>query len=944
MSFATVAEIRRTVKTASAFKIKNKEKQMPLRKNLQGHLFLLLKTIKTALNQLTKLLKNCIILVCKGVFTMEKLGLNEIRERYLKFFESKGHLRLPSFPLVPQNDNSLLLINAGMAPLKPYFTGKEIPPRKRVTTCQKCIRTPDIERVGITARHGTFFEMLGNFSFGDYFKHEATAWAWEFVTKELGLPEDRVYITVYEDDDEAIDIWTKEVGVDPSHISKMGKEDNFWEIGQGPCGPCSELYFDRGEKYGCGSPDCKVGCECDRFVEFWNLVFTQFDKDENGVYNRLANPNIDTGMGLERMAVIMQDVNNLFEVDTIRNIMLEISKVAKVNYGDNEKSDISLRVITDHIRSTSFMTCDGVLPSNEGRGYVLRRLLRRAARHGRLLGIKGTFLSDIVDTVVRESKGAYPQLEEKQDYIKKVIKREEESFAQTIDRGLSILEEKIADLEKNGGKILSGEDAFLLNDTYGFPIDLTEEILQEKGLGVDREGFNNLLLEQKKRSRDGRKVGDEAAWSEDIYQTLGKDITTEFIGYDNFECDANITVIVKDGAIADSVSDGENAVIILDKTVVYGESGGQMGDNGVIEGEGFKMEVTDAKKLGDGKILHHVTVIEGTASKGDKVKVAIDVKKRMATARNHSTTHLLQKALREVLGNHIEQAGSFVDEQRLRFDFSHFEAVTKAELQEVENKVNAAILAAYPVTIKNMSIADAKAEGAMALFGEKYGDTVRVVNMGGYSIELCGGCHLSNTAEAGLFKILSESGVAAGVRRIEAVTGEGVLRYIAEKNAIITDAAAALKTTEGELVHRAEAVVNENREQQKKLEQIAAQMANAKAGDIMSNAKEINGITLVVAQLDGATVDSLRKTGDAIKEKNPVSVCVFGAETEGKISFVAMASQDAVKAGVHCGKIIKEITAIAGGSGGGKPDSAQGGGKDAGKIAEALAKVESLIG
>ena len=874
---------------------------------------------------------------------MEKLGLNEIRERYLKFFESKGHLRLPSFPLVPQGDNSLLLINAGMAPLKPYFTGKEVPPRKRVTTCQKCIRTPDIERVGITARHGTFFEMLGNFSFGDYFKHEATAWAWEFVTKELGLPEDRVYITVYEEDDEAIDIWTKEVGVDPSHISKMGKEDNFWEIGQGPCGPCSELYFDRGEKYGCGSPDCKVGCECDRFVEFWNLVFTQFDKDENGVYNRLAHPNIDTGMGLERMAVIMQDVNNLFEVDTIRNIMLEISKVAKVNYGDNDKTDISLRVITDHIRSTTFMTCDGVSPSNEGRGYVLRRLLRRAARHGRLLGIKGTFLSDIVDTVVRESKGAYPQLEEKQDYIKKVIKREEESFSQTIDRGLSILEEKISELEKNGGKILSGDDAFTLNDTYGFPIDLTEEILQEKGLGVDRDAFNALLLEQKTRSREGRNVGDEAAWSEDIYQTLGKEITTEFIGYDNSQCDANITVIVKDGQVSESVSDGENAVIILDKTVVYGESGGQMGDNGEIIGEGFKMTVTDAKKLGDGKILHHVTVTEGSANKGDKVTVSIDTKKRMATARNHSTTHLLQKALREVLGSHIEQAGSYVDENRLRFDFSHFEAVSKEQLQEVENKVNAAILAAYPVTIKNMSIADAKAEGAMALFGEKYGDTVRVVNMGGYSIELCGGCHLKNTAEAGLCKILSESGVAAGVRRIEAVTGEGVLRYIEEKNAIIRDAAAALKTTEGELVHRVEAVANENREQQKKLEQVAAQMANAKANDIMSGVKHIGDLNVIVAQMNGSTVDNIRKTGDAIKEKTPMCVCVFAANTDGKISFIAMASADAVAKGVHCGKIIKEITAVAGGSGGGKPDSAQGGGKDASKIDNALALVDEIV-
>ena len=625
---------------------------------------------------------------------MDKLGVNEIRERFLSFFESKGHLRLPSFPLIPQNDNSLLLINAGMAPLKPYFTGKEIPPRKRVTTCQKCIRTPDIERVGKTARHGTFFEMLGNFSFGDYFKHEATSWAWEFVTKDLKFPEDKLYVTIYEDDDEAFDIWTKEVGVDPSHISRMGKEDNFWEIGTGPCGPCSEIYFDRGEKYGCGKPDCKVGCECDRFVEFWNLVFTQFDKDENGVYNRLAHPNIDTGMGLERMAVIMQDVDNLFEIDTVRNIMLEISRVAGVEYGKDEKSDVSLRVITDHIRSTTFMVCDGVCPSNEGRGYVLRRLLRRAARHGRLLGIKGTFLYNIADTVIRESENAYPQLAEKRDYIKRVIKIEEERFSETIDSGLSILEGKIAELEKNGEKLLSGEDAFRLYDTYGFPIDLTVEILEEKGLEADTDGFNAQMQQQKERSREGRKVGEEAAWSEDIYQTLSKDIKTEFVGYDNKECTATVSVIVKDGELADSVSDGEDAVVILDKTVIYGESGGQMGDRGTLSGSGFKMTVTDSKKLGDGKILHHVTVDEGTASVGDSVTVTYDVKKREATARNHSTTHLLQKALREVLGSHIEQAGSMVDENRLRFDFSHFQAVTPEQLADVEKRVNAAILAA----------------------------------------------------------------------------------------------------------------------------------------------------------------------------------------------------------------------------------------------------------
>ena len=874
---------------------------------------------------------------------MDKLGVNEIRERFLSFFESKGHLRLPSFPLIPQNDNSLLLINAGMAPLKPYFTGKEIPPRKRVTTCQKCIRTPDIERVGKTARHGTFFEMLGNFSFGDYFKHEATSWAWEFVTKDLKFPEDKLYVTIYEDDDEAFDIWTKEVGVDPSHISRMGKEDNFWEIGTGPCGPCSEIYYDRGEKYGCGKPDCKVGCECDRFVEFWNLVFTQFDKDENGVYNRLAHPNIDTGMGLERMAVIMQDVDNLFEIDTVRNIMLEISRVAGVEYGKDAKSDVSLRVITDHIRSTTFMVCDGVCPSNEGRGYVLRRLLRRAARHGRLLGIKGTFLYNIADTVIRESENAYPQLAEKRDYIKRVIKIEEERFSETIDSGLSILEGKIAELEKNGEKLLGGEDAFRLYDTYGFPIDLTVEILEEKGLEADIEGFNAQMQQQKERSREGRKVGEEAAWSEDIYQTLSKDIKTEFVGYDNKECTATVSVIVKDGDLADSVSDGEDAVVILDKTVIYGESGGQMGDRGTLCGSGFKMTVTDSKKLGDGKILHHVTVDEGTASVGDSVTVTYDVKKREATARNHSATHLLQKALREVLGSHIEQAGSMVDENRLRFDFSHFQAVTPEQLADVERRVNAAILAAYPIEIKQMPVDEAKKLGAMALFGEKYGDTVRVVNMGGYSIELCGGCHLKNTSEAGLCKIVSEGGVAAGVRRIEAVTGEGVLKYIDEKNAIITESAAALKTTEGELVHRCENVMEEIREQQRRIDVISEKIAHASANNVMAGVKHIGGLEVFITQMDGSTVDAMRKLGDAIKEKTQLCVCVFAALTDGKITFMATAGKDAVKKGVHCGKIIKEITAIAGGSGGGKPDSAQGGGKNADKIDNALAAVDEII-
>ncbi len=874
---------------------------------------------------------------------MEKLGVNEIRERFLSFFESKGHLRLESFPLVPQNDNSLLLINAGMAPLKPYFTGKEIPPRKRVTTCQKCIRTPDIERVGKTARHGTFFEMLGNFSFGDYFKHEATAWAWEFVTKDLKFPIDRLYVTIYEDDDEAFDIWTKEVGVDPSHISRMGKEDNFWEIGLGPCGPCSEIYFDRGEKYGCGKPDCKVGCDCDRFVEFWNLVFTQFDKDEDGNYNRLAHPNIDTGMGLERMAVIMQDVNNLFEVDTIRNIMLEISKVAGVSYGKDEKSDVSLRVITDHIRSTTFMVCDGVCPSNEGRGYVLRRLLRRAARHGKLLGIEGTFLYKIADTVIRESMGAYPQLEQKKDYIKRVIKTEEERFSETIDSGLAMLEDEISRLEKENKKVLGGEDAFRLYDTYGFPIDLTVEILEERGLDVDTKAFEEAMQAQKTRSREGRKVGEEAAWSEDIYQTLSKDITTEFIGYDNFECDATVTVIVKDGKLAEDVKDGENAVLILDRTVVYGESGGQQGDRATAYGDGFKLTVTDAKKLGDGKILHHITLDEGVLNKNSKIHVKIDEKKRIATARNHSATHLLQKALREVLGSHIEQAGSYVDENRLRFDFSHFEAVSEAELCEVEKKVNEAILAAYPIDIKVMPVNEAKKLGAMALFGEKYGENVRVVNMGGYSIEFCGGCHLKNTSEAGLFKILSEGGVAAGVRRIEAVTGNGVLEYIAERNEIIEETAKTIKSTTAELAHKAAALMENLAQTQKKLDAAMDKLASAAAQSALSDAEKIGSINLYKRRSDGAAIDDIRKTGDAVKNADNMALVVTAAVTDGKITFMATASKGAVDKGIHCGKLIKEITAIAGGSGGGKPDSAQGGGKDEKCVDAALEKVSDIV-
>ncbi|MBQ3109717.1 MAG: alanine--tRNA ligase [Clostridia bacterium] len=874
---------------------------------------------------------------------MERLGLNEIRERYLSFFESKGHLRLPSFPLVPQNDDSLLLINAGMAPLKPYFVGKEIPPRNRVTTCQKCIRTPDIERVGKTARHGTFFEMLGNFSFGDYFKHEATAWAWEFITEDLKLPKDKLWVTVYEDDDEAIDIWVNEVGVERDRIKKMGKEDNFWEIGTGPCGPCSEIYFDRGVENGCGKPDCAVGCDCDRFVEFWNLVFTQFDKDEDGNYNRLAKPNIDTGMGLERIAAIMQGVQNLFEVDTVRNIMLEISKIAGVNYGENEKSDVSLRVITDHIRSTTFLVCDGVGPSNEGRGYVLRRLLRRAARHGRLLGIKGNFLYNIADTVINESKNAYPQLEAKRDYIKKVIQIEEARFSETIDAGLNILEDYIAALEEKGEKLLAGADAFRLYDTYGFPIDLTAEILTEKGLDVDMDAFTACMNEQKNRSREGRNVGEEAAWSEDVYMQIGKEVTSEFIGYENESAEGKVLAIVKDNAIAASLSDGENGVVILDKTAIYGESGGQKGDMGVIIADGVKMVVTDAKKLGDGKILNFVYVEEGSVSVGDSVTSSYDKVRRMDTARNHSATHLLQKALQEVVGSHIEQAGSFVDDKRLRFDFTHFEAISADDLKKVENKVNEAIMASYDIDVKVMPIEEAKKMGAMALFGEKYGETVRVVNMGGYSIEFCGGTHLKNTAQAGLFKILSEGGVAAGVRRIEATTGRGVLEYIAEKDSVIAQAAEVLKTNPSELVNKAESVTGELKAIQKSLEEVKAKMAQAAANDLLTSIKHVGDVDVLTAQLSGVSADELKMLTDKMKEKCECGVAVLASVDADKITFVAAATKAAVAKGAHAGNIIKEITKVTDGRGGGKPDMAQGGGKLVNKVDDALAMVDDLI-
>ena len=874
---------------------------------------------------------------------MRKMGVNEIREKFLSFFETKDCLRLDSFPLVPKNDASLLLINSGMAPLKPWFTGAQIPPRKRVTTCQKCIRTGDIENVGKTARHGTFFEMLGNFSFGDYFKKEATAWAWEFFTKVMEIPEDRLWVSVYEEDDEAADIWVNLVGVKPERIVRMGKEDNFWEHGTGPCGPCSEIYFDRGEEFGCGSPDCRVGCDCDRFMEVWNLVFTQFDKDEDGNYNPLPNPNIDTGMGLERLAVVMQGVNNLFEVDTVQDVMKHICAISGLEYKKDEKKDVSLRVITDHIRSTVMMISDGVTPSNEGRGYVLRRLLRRAARHGKLLGINGAFLSVVADTVIDSSKDAYPELSEKREYIKKIIKIEEEKFQATIDNGLVVLTEYIEETKKNGEKLLGGAQAFKLHDTYGFPLDLTIEVAEENGLGVDTDGFNKAMQEQKETARNARSDG--SSWDADEAYVFEGAQPTVFEGYSSLKCEAVVVGLAEPGeGTVSAIGRGQKGYVVCDKTPFYAEMGGQSGDIGEILADGKCVaKVINTTKNGDGFYLHEV-LCEDVIEKGVRVTLCVDKKNRLDISRNHSATHLLHKALKEVLGTHVAQAGSLVTADRLRFDFSHFEAMTTDELKETERLVNEAVLSMLPIETKELPIAEAKKLGAEAQFGEKYGDVVRVVSMGDYSVEFCGGTHLSNTSQCGLFKIISENGVAAGVRRIEAVTGRGVLSYIEEKDAVIARTGAALKTNLlNEIDKKAESLMAELKENQKEIEAVKSKMAAARANDIMSGIKHIGDINLIVAQLDNSTVDNLRKTGDAIKEKTPMCVCVFGANTDGKISFVAMAGADAVAKGVHCGKIIKEITAIAGGSGGGKPDSAQGGGKDASKIDDALARVDEII-
>jgi len=869
---------------------------------------------------------------------MQKLGLNEIREKYLSFFESKGHLRLPSFPLIPKDDNSLLLINAGMAPLKPYFKGEQEPPRKRVTTCQKCIRTPDIERVGKTARHGTYFEMLGNFSFGDYFKHEATAWAWEFITKVLEIPEEKLWVTIYEDDDEARDIWVNEVGVKADRIVRLGKEDNFWEIGTGPCGPCSEIHYDRGEEYGCGKPGCAIGCDCDRYMEFWNLVFTQFDKDENGNYNRLQHPNIDTGMGLERIACIMQGVDNLFEVDTVRNIMRKISEIADVEYGDDAESDVSLRVITDHIRSTTFMIADGVQVSNEGRGYVLRRLLRHAARHGKLLGVNDPFLYKIVDTVIEENRTAYPELEGKADYIKKIIETEEKRFSETINDGLAILETYIAELKNEGKTELSGDKAFKLYDTYGFPVDITIEILSEQGISVNREQFDECMEKQRQTARASRGNADELGWKEDDFKKKFYDtMTTEFVGYETRETKANIKAIVS-GLEEFNHADTESGeiTIMLDKTPFYGEGGGQVGDKGILKTETALVEVTDTKKMGNDKFIHICKVKEGTISQGEEVTAVVCGTLRSQTESNHSATHLLQKSLKLVLGDHVEQAGSFVSDERLRFDFSHYEAMTPEQLKEVEFMVNKAISEAMDVECKVMPIEEANKLGAMSLFGEKYGSEVRVVRMGDYSLEFCAGTHVKNTAAIGLFKILSESSAAAGIRRIEAITGAGILKYLAEKETLISDISTALKCAPAESVSKIEAIQSENKALGKEIESLKEKMAGGGIDDMKNNAVDVNGVKVICGKIPGADVNTLRKIGDNMKDAFESEVTVIASEADGKVTLVCSANKNAVAKGVHCGMIIKEIASHVGGSGGGRPDSAQAGGKDASGIDNAL--------
>ncbi len=874
---------------------------------------------------------------------MQPYGVNQLRKMFLEFFESKGHLALKSFSLVPHNDKSLLLINSGMAPLKPYFTGQEIPPRRRVTTCQKCIRTGDIENVGKTARHGTFFEMLGNFSFGDYFKEEAIQWTWEFLTDVVGLDPDRLYPSVYVDDDEAFEIWNKKIGIPAERIFKFGKEDNFWEHGSGPCGPCSEVYYDRGEKYGCGKPDCTVGCDCDRYMEIWNDVFTQFDNDGNGNYTELEQKNIDTGMGLERLASVVQDVDSIFDVDTIKALRDHVCRLADVEYGKEYNSDVSIRVITDHIRSVTFMISDGIMPSNEGRGYVLRRLLRRACRHGRLLGIEKGFLPELAKTVIEGSKDGYPELEEKREFILKVISKEEEQFNKTIDQGLGILSDMIEKMEADGSKTLGGEDAFRLYDTYGFPLDLTKEILEEKGMDADEEGFRKCMEVQRKKARDAREVTNYMGADVTVYESIDPGITSTFVGYDRLSHESGVTVLTTETEIVDALSDGEKGTIFVQETPFYATSGGQEADTGYIRTAEGEFRVEDTVKLLGGKIGHVGVMTKGMIKAGDKVTLEVDAKKRALSARNHSATHLLQKALRTVLGTHVEQAGSSVNEDRLRFDFTHFSAMTPEELKKVEDIVNEKIAAALPVVVKNMPIEEAKKTGAQALFGEKYGDIVRVVNMGDFSIEFCGGTHVQNTSEITAFKIISETGVAAGVRRIEALTSEGLMKYYDELEEKLKNAAHLLKATPDNLADKITHLISENKALLSEVESLKSRMAQDAVGDVMDQVKEVKGVKLLAAEVDGVDMNGLRDLGDQLKEKLGDGVVVLASANDGKVSLMATATDGAMKKGAHAGNLVKGIAGCVGGGGGGRPNMAQAGGKNPAGIRDALEKAAEVL-
>ena len=874
---------------------------------------------------------------------MQPYGVNQLRKMFLEFFESKDHLALKSFSLVPHNDKSLLLINSGMAPLKPYFTGQEIPPRKRVTTCQKCIRTGDIENVGKTARHGTFFEMLGNFSFGDYFKTEAIHWTWEFLTEVVGLDPDRLYPSVYVDDDEAFEIWNREIGIPAERIFKFGKEDNFWEHGSGPCGPCSEVYYDRGEKYGCGRPDCTVGCDCDRYMEIWNDVFTQFDNDGEGHYSELEQKNIDTGMGLERLASVVQDVDSIFDVDTIKALRDHVCRLAGKEYGKEYKDDVSIRVITDHIRSVTFMISDGIMPSNEGRGYVLRRLLRRACRHGRLLGIHKGFLPELAENVIEGSKDGYPELEEKREFILKVIAKEEEQFNKTIDQGLGILADMISDMEAKGEKTLNGEDAFRLYDTYGFPLDLTKEILEEKQLGVDEEGFHACMEVQRKKARDAREVTNYMGADVTVYESIDPSVTSTFVGYDNLTYESDVTVLTTEDEIVDALSEGQKGTVFVKETPFYATSGGQEADSGYIRTAEGEFKVEDTVKLLGGKIGHIGVMTKGMIKDGDKVTLEVDAKKRALSARNHSATHLLQKALRTVLGTHVEQAGSSVNEDRLRFDFTHFSAMTPEELQKVENIVNEQISKGLDVIAKNMPIEEAKKTGAQALFGEKYGDIVRVVNMSGFSIEFCGGTHVKNTSEIMAFKIISETGVAAGVRRIEALTSDGLMKYYAQIEETLKNAAHLMKTTPDNLADKITHIMAENKSLHSEVESLKSKMAQEAAGDVMDQVTEIKGVKLLAAQLDGIDMNGLRDLGDQFKAKLGEGVVVLASANDGKVSLMVTATDGAMKQGAHAGNLVKGIAGCVGGGGGGRPNMAQAGGKNPAGIPDALEKAAEVL-